>query len=68
MKHPIDDIVAFFSGVTGAWVYSAILGIHWSDILTSAGQLLWMIVVAMITGGAGVLGKHWMTKLLKRKK
>lgn len=68
MKHPIDDIVAFFSGVTGAGIYSAILGITWTDVVHSAGQILWLGFVAMFTGGMGVLGKHWVTKLLKKRK
>ncbi len=68
MKHPVDDVVAFFSGLTGGSIYAWIAGITWSSFFTSAGQLLWLGIVAMFTGGAGVLGKHMVTKLIKKLK
>lgn len=68
MKHPIDDIVGFFSGLFGGSVAAWVMGITWQNAWESAGKLLWLGFVAMFTGGMGVLGKHLIQRYLKRKK
>ena len=67
MKHPIDDIVGFFSGLFGGSVYAFIAGITWQNAFDSLGKLLWLGFVAMFTGGMGILGKHLVQKHLLKK-
>jgi hypothetical protein len=68
MKHPVDNIIGFFSGIAGGGAYAMFANITWRSILDNAGQLMWMAFVALVSGGAGVIGKHLADKYLKRKK
>lgn len=65
MKHPIDDIIGFISGLFGGGIY---LAINWQRVWDGVGNLLWLGVIAMFSGAMGILGKHLASKYLKRKK
>ena len=68
MHEKYDELTAFISGIIGGSVTIHIIGISWQDILSNVSNLLWIGFVALFTGGMGVLGKHIVTKILKRKK
>jgi hypothetical protein len=68
MKHPIDDIVAFISGLGGSSIYAWVCGITWESAWDSTAKLLWIGIVALFSGAMGVLGKHLMGKLFKKKR
>ncbi len=68
MKHPIDDVVAFFSGLFGGSMYAFIAGITWTSLFENALQLFYLGFIAAFTGAMGVVGKHLIGKYLNKKK
>lgn len=67
-QHAGDYATAFISGIFGSGLYARIMGINWLNLFNSVAHAAGTIALAIITGAAGILGKHWAEKLLKRKK
>ncbi|MEO0312291.1 MAG: hypothetical protein RIQ89_1948 [Bacteroidota bacterium] len=68
MKYTWDTMTAFICGTIGGGAYTQLAKINWDTIMSNGADLLWMAFVALVSGGAGVLGKHLVAKYLKRKK
>lgn len=68
IRHFVDDIVAFVSGIAGGSAYLKIAGITWQDAWQNIEHLLWLGFVAMFTGAMGVIGRHLIIKYFKKKK
>ena len=68
MQQKYDELTGFIFGTAGGFGAVNLLGITWNTAWQNVGQLLWVGFIALFTGGMGVLGKHLVTKWLKRKK
>lgn len=64
----LDDAIGWAGGILGGSVYMLYAGITWENAWESLGSIIWVAFVAMLTGGAGKLGSHLVTKYLNRKK
>jgi nicotinamide riboside transporter PnuC len=65
MKHSSDNIIGLFSGLIGGSTYA---WISWNAFFEGAAKLMWVAIIAAISGAAGVAGKYLMNKYIKRKK
>lgn len=61
-----EDLVAFISGIIGTMLAINLAGIGWDAVWTNVGDLLWLGMVAAFSGAMGVLGKHFIGKLIKK--
>lgn len=61
-----EDLVAFISGILGTILAINLAGIEWEAVWANVGDLLWLGMVAAFSGAMGVLGKHFIGKLIKK--
>lgn len=69
MEYQNENGTAFLSGIIGHILINNILiGIHfdWQTVSDAVINLAWIGTVAAFSGGMGVLGKHYVGKLIKR--
>lgn len=68
MEEKYDKLTGFIGGILGGGFYFHFMDLTWEQIWSNALNLVWLGVVALFTGGMGVLGKHLVSQyLLKRK-
>ena len=67
MEYQNENGIAFFSGIAGTTLMKIITGMNfdWQTILDATLNLLWIGTVAAFSGAMGVLGKHYVGKLIK---
>lgn len=67
MIQKYDELTAFLSGIAGSLLAINLAGITWETAWANLGNLLWLGFIAMFSGAMGVLGKHLINKLMRRK-
>lgn len=68
MEQSNENGFAFMSGIAGTVIMKIILGVplNWQNVEDAILDLLWVGAVAAFSGAMGVLGKHYVGKLIKR--
>ncbi len=68
MEHQNENGIAFLSGITGTVLLKVITGMNftWDTVFEALLNLAWVGTVAAFSGAMGVLGKHYVGKLIKR--
>lgn len=68
MEYQNENGTAFISGIAGTVLYKMLIGINlnWQTVEEAILNLLWVGTVAAFSGAMGVIGKHYVGKLIKR--
>lgn len=68
MEYQNENGTAFLSGIIGPALIKIFIGfnLNWQTVEDAVLNMLWIGVVAAFSGGMGVLGKHYVGKLIKK--
>lgn len=71
MEHKYDQWRGIISGLLGGFITMNWLNITWESFYENMSQIFWVVFMAIISGAAGMAGKHlytWAFKEFKKKK